>query len=96
MSESHISIDHAKYNDLTNEISSAGQECLLNASILEFLGETSKTSAGTKLGTYLEDLCKSSNMHNKHVSDSLIAFLVNLREEYEKLDNASSETLKLE
>lgn len=96
MSESHISIDYAKYNELTIEITSSGQECLLNNSILEFLGGTSKTLAGMKLGAYLDDVCKSSNIHNKHISENLTAFLAALKEEYEKLDREFSETLKLE
>lgn len=50
MSEMLISIDYEKYNELTIEITSSGQECLLNNSILDFLGDTSKTLSGIKLG----------------------------------------------
>ena len=96
MSEVHISIDHSKYIESTNELTSSGQECLLNNSILDFLGDTSKTLSGMKLGAYLDDMCKSSNMHNKHINENLTAFLAALKEEYEKLDKESSETLKLE
>ncbi len=96
MSETHISIDYAKYNELISVITSTGQACMLNNSVSDLLGNTSKTSSGAKLATFLDDLCKSSNTHSIHVSESLTTFLVKLKEEYEKLDKASSETLKLE
>ena len=96
MSEVHISIDHSKYIESTNELTSSGQECLLNNSILDFLGDTSKTLSGIKLGAYLVDMCKNSNMHNAHISDHLVTSLTKIIEEYEKLDKASSEALKLE
>ncbi len=96
MSEMLISIDYEKYNELTIEITSSGQECLLNNSILDFLGDTSKTLSGIKLGAYLVDMCKNSNMHNAHISDHLVTSLTKIIEEYEKLDKTSSEILKLE
>ena len=94
MSERHISIECTNYNEKVNEISSSGQACLLNNSILESLADTTKTNAGMKLSSLLDDLCKSSNMHNAHISDHLVTSLTKIIEEYEKLDKASSEAFK--
>ena len=94
MSERHISIENTNYNEKVNEISSSGQSCLLNNSILESLADTTKTNAGMKLSSLLDDLCKSSNMHNAHISDHLVTSLTKIIEEYEKLDKASSEAFK--
>ncbi len=94
MSEKHISIEYTNYNEIVNEISSSGQACLLNNSILESLADTIKTNAGMKLSSLLDDLYKSSNIYNTHISEHLVTSLTKIIEEYEKLDKVSSEAFK--
>ncbi len=66
MEEKIVAIDETIYKVITGDMSEAGQACVLDESILDYMGKTTGTESGRKLYTYLERMINLSKLHSYH------------------------------
>ncbi len=93
--ENKTFIDSKKFTDITKNISIDAAKCYLDSTIMDYLKNTPKSNIGKKLGSCLNNVCKSSDLHKNHAANDLPVSLNSLCASIKIVDDTASKELKI-
>ena len=94
MEEKIVAVDETIYKAITSDIARAGQACVLDESILDYMGKTTGTEGGRKLYACLEKMINLSKLHSYHAGVILPNALDILCDSLINADRVAADSIK--